>query len=293
MSIAKTIASLENVQADRSPTLLVIAGPNIGRPVPIEKNEFIIGRVDSCDMPINDDLVSRHHCKITILPNGEAQLADLGSTNGTLLNGRKVSKAKIHEGDKIQVGALTILEFYLQADVATKFQGELFEAATKDFLTNVYNRKYLMDRLQTEFFYTKRHGGDLSILVIDIDFFKKINDTYGHLVGDIALQKLGHFLLTHTRKDDVVARFGGEEFIVLMRDCDLAQAKILAETLRKGISKIPVKTPKKTINMTVSVGAAALSEATKKELIRYENLIEKADSQLYRAKESGRNKVCA
>src|SRR5207248_370729 len=162
-----------------------------------------------------------------------------------------------------------------------------------DFLTNTYNKKYFLDRLQGEFFYTQRHNGNLSVLVIDIDHFKKVNDTYGHLMGDVALQKVAHHLASNTRKDDLVARFGGEEFVILMRDCDLEQARILAEHLRDGLSKMPIRGEKVEFKVTVSVGVGTLSASNKTRFSRFENLLEYADTQLYKAKETGRNKVCA
>ena len=290
-TIVKTIRMLNPDASDQSPALLFIAGPQIGRSIPIEKNEFIIGRVDSCDLKIEDDLVSRNHCKI-IKTTNEVEIHDLGSTNGTLVNGQRIETATLKENDKIQVGSSTIFKFHLQEDVEKQFLGELFKAATKDFLTHVYNKGYFLDRLQSEFSYSKRRGGDLSVLVMDVDHFKKINDTHGHLVGDIALQKLGHYLLSHTRKDDVVARFGGEEFVMLLRDCEIEKAKKLGELLREGISKITVKTKQAAVSFTVSIGVASLTNKTNTKFEKFETLLEHADIQLYRAKEAGRNRVC-
>jgi two-component system cell cycle response regulator len=290
-TVIQPIESIDPLQTANSPALLAISGPQLGRSFAIDKEEFMIGRVESCDLVVIDDLVSRHHCKILLTPDG-SQLIDLASTNGTLLNGRRVDKGFLTEGDQIQVGSQTIFKYHLQEEVEKKFLGELFKAATKDFLTNVYNKKYFMDRLANEFFYTQRHQGKLSVLVLDIDHFKNVNDTYGHLAGDIALQKVAHHLASHTRKDDMVARFGGEEFVILMRDCDLEQARVLAEHLRKGISELNIQAHQTTINLTVSMGIACLSEQTKTQFIQFESLLEHADHQLYRAKASGRNRVC-
>ncbi len=285
------IESIDRLVLERTPSLLVISGPNIGRAFPLSHDEIVIGRVDSCDLKVEDDLVSRHHCKLTTTPEG-VHLVDLSSTNGTLLNGRKVDKALLKENDQIQVGAVTIFKFHYQEEVEAKFLGQLYQAATKDFLTNTYNKKFFMDRLQSEFSYAQRHEGNLSILVLDIDHFKKVNDTYGHLAGDIAIQKMAHHLMTHTRKDDVVARFGGEEFVILMRDCDQEQARSLAENLREGISRIAIQVNSKNFKITVSVGVATLSEVTKTKILRFESLLQEADNQLYKAKANGRNQVC-
>ncbi|MBN8555996.1 MAG: diguanylate cyclase [Deltaproteobacteria bacterium] len=293
-TLIQPIESIDPLESKNSPALLAISGPHLGRSFYIDKDEFLVGRVDSCDLTVVDDLVSRHHCKILLTPDG-AQLVDLASTNGTLLNGRRVDRVFLKEGDQVQVGSQSIFKYHMQEEVEKKFLGELFQAATKDFLTNVYNKKYFLDRLSNEFFYTQRHNGKLSVLVIDIDHFKKINDTYGHLTGDIALQKVAHHLTSHTRKDDMVARFGGEEFVILMRDCDLEQARVLAEHLRDEISKLSLQSQsnQKTFQLTVSIGVSCLSEATQKEFVKFESLLQHADNQLYKAKSEGRNRVCA
>lgn len=289
------ISPIENVRdlvVERQPALLMISGASIGRSYTIDKDEYLIGRVDACDLVVEDDLVSRHHCKIILTPQG-AEIVDLASTNGTFLNGRRIERSTLKEGDQIQVGSVTIFRFHLQEEVEARFLNDLYDSATKDFLTHTYNKKFFIERIQAEFAHTYRHGGSLSVIVVDIDHFKKVNDTFGHLAGDIALQKVAHHIMSHTRKDDVVARFGGEEFVVLMRDCDLEQARILAENLRQGIASLKISDQTSVFNVTVSAGVATLSETTKTQFVRFESLIQHADTQLYRAKESGRNRVCA
>ena len=120
-----------------------------------------------------------------------------------------------------------------------------------------------------------------------------MNDTHGHLAGDIALKKVAHHLLTHTRKDDVVSRFGGEEFVVLMRDVSIEQARHLAEQLRNGISEIEMKSDKQSFKVTVSVGVANLNAENSSQFAKFESLIASADEKLYEAKNSGRNRVCS
>lgn len=292
-TVIQPIEGIDPLHIEQTPSLLMISGSQIGRSFPIVHEEFMIGRATNCDLSIEDDLVSRHHCKITLRPDG-AELIDLGSTNGTLVNGRKIEKVtKLQEGDQIQVGAVTILKYHLQEEVEAKFFSQLFDAATRDFLTNAYNKKFFIERLQDEFSFAHRHGRNLSVLVLDIDHFKSVNDTYGHLAGDIAIKKVAHHIMTHTRKDDIVARFGGEEFVVLMRDVSSQQAQHLAEQLRQGISSLELKANNKTFRLTVSVGVATLSSQNKAEFVRFDRLIEQADKKLYEAKTSGRNQVCA
>lgn len=291
-TVIRPIESIDPLEINRTPSLLMISGPQLGRSYPITDNEFMMGRAGNCELPIEDDLVSRHHCKIVLGPKG-AEIVDLGSTNGTLLNGRKVDRALLSEGDQIQVGAVTILKYHLQEEIEAKFLGQLYDAATRDFLTGTYNKKFFIERIQEEFSFAQRHFEDLSILVIDIDHFKKVNDTYGHLAGDIAIKKVAHHLISHTRKDDIVARFGGEEFVILMRDVDLARAQHLGEVLRSGISKIDIKFEQHDFKLTVSIGVACLSKKTAPLFKSFNSFIEHADKCLYEAKNSGRNKVCA
>lgn len=287
------IQSIDRLIVEQTPSLLMISGPQIGRTYPILQDEFMIGRASGCDLSIEDDLVSRHHCKVVLRPDG-AELVDLGSTNGTLLNGRKVTGiVKLFEGDQVQVGTVAILKYHLKEEVEAKFLGQLYEAATRDFLTSAYNKKFFVERLQEEFSFAHRHERELSVLVIDIDHFKKVNDTYGHLAGDMAIKKIAHHLMSHTRKDDIVARFGGEEFVILMRDVPKAKALALGENIRKGISEIKIKADQHSFNVTVSVGVATLSETNRTQIDRFENLIDEADKRLYEAKSGGRNKVCA
>ncbi|TVQ80399.1 MAG: diguanylate cyclase [Bradymonadales bacterium] len=290
-TVVSPIETLNPIEGGQTPSLLMISGPQIGRSFPIHQSEFMIGRSSQSDLPIEDDLVSRYHCKLVVTAGG-AELIDLGSTNGTLLNGRKVDKAQIQEGDQIQVGSTTIFKFHFQEAVETKFMGSLFDAATKDFLTGTYNKKFFLERLQDEFHFAHRNQKDLSILVLDLDHFKTVNDTHGHLAGDIALKKVAHHILSHTRKDDVVARFGGEEFVILARDLSIEKASNLGEHLRKGVEALAVEDSGKKLKLTVSVGVASLLSSSKIRFESFQELLDAADQKLYEAKKAGRNRVC-
>ena len=292
-TLVRSISAQNPLEIEHTPSLLMISGAQLGRSFPLVSDEFLIGRALTCDLPIEDDLVSRHHCKIIKKFTG-VELTDLKSTNGTLVNGKRIEGTRLlAEGDQIQVGTSTILKFAMKAEVEANFFGKLFDAATRDFLTNTYNKKFFVERLRDEFSFAQRHQRNLSILVIDIDHFKKVNDTHGHLAGDIALKKVAHHLLTHTRKDDVVSRFGGEEFVVLMRDVSIEQARHLAEQLRNGISEIEMKSDKQSFKVTVSVGVANLNAENSSQFAKFESLIASADEKLYEAKNSGRNRVCS
>lgn len=292
-TLVAPIEKIDPVEMEQTPSLLMISGPQIGRNFSMIEEEFMIGRAHHCDLPIEDELVSRHHCKIVFTPQG-AILKDLGSTNGTLLNGRRIrEEVVLNEGDQIQVGGLVILRYHLQEEVEAKFIGSLFESATKDFLTSAYNKKFFTERLREEFSHALRHQKSLSVLVIDIDHFKKVNDTYGHLAGDIAIQKVAHHLMSNTRRDDIVARFGGEEFVVLMRDIEKNQALRLGEQIRSQVESLEIEAKNHKFKVTVSVGLASMGPQNEAHFRHFNEFLELADKKLYQAKEEGRNRVMA
>lgn len=160
---------------------------------------------------------------------------------------------------------------------------KLVAMATHDQLTGLYNRHFLSDALSKKVAHAKRHGQALSVIIVDIDHFKNVNDTFGHLMGDLILKAVATVMQDSARKEDIAARFGGEEFIVVMDECMASDALVKAEKLR---SQIEVLNPEG-IKVTASFGVAQLEPDMK----RYEDLLKNADSALYVAKEDGRNRV--
>lgn len=154
-----------------------------------------------------------------------------------------------------------------------------------DPLTGLYNRRNFDNTLEREFLRSKRYGGDLSLAIIDIDFFKKVNDTYGHLCGDYVLKEAAYLILDNFRKTDLVFRFGGEEFVVILTETGLDGAKIPLERLRKKFEESIFKFDGKQLNITISCGVSLNTTETASELL------ENADKALYSAKENGRNRI--
>jgi len=167
-----------------------------------------------------------------------------------------------------------------------KYQEKLKELATKDPLTGLYNRGYFMEVVEIFQKNKKRYGKSLSVILMDIDNFKKINDTYGHDIGDEVLKTLAKILKENIRKSDIPVRFGGEEFLLLLPETKLNQAAELAERIRKNVEDATVFTHNGSIKFTVSIGVAEVysNEEVEKAIIR-------ADNALYEAKRSGKNKV--
>jgi two-component system cell cycle response regulator len=161
-----------------------------------------------------------------------------------------------------------------------------------DPLTGTYNRGYLTERLPQEIKRARRYGRVLSIILCDIDHFKKVNDTYGHLVGDRVLKDLAQFIRHSIRHDvDWTARYGGEEFLIVLPETDVKGASVMAERLQSELSQRVTETQGKKISITASFGVAGFGPDTPDEMISPEAMINKADKYLYQAKREGRNRV--
>lgn len=156
-----------------------------------------------------------------------------------------------------------------------------------DPLTGLYNRRHLDSSLEREFLRAKRYQSDLSIAVIDIDFFKKVNDTYGHLCGDYILKETAYLILDTFRKTDLVFRYGGEEFVALLTETSADNAQIPLERLRKNIENYPFKFKNEDIKITISIGASSINN----EINSAGEFLDKADQALYSAKNNGRNQL--
>ena len=268
--------------------LIVVAGRTVGQVLPLRKNKMTLGRAIDGDLMFEDPGISRAHARIVCIPDGAVQIIDLDSTNGTYVNGKRIVAQDLCDGDKIQLGPNTIFKFSYQDQIDQQFQRRLYQNATQDGLTQLYNRKYFLDRLATDFNHAIRHGRPLSAALIDVDYFKSINDTHGHLAGDEVLHKLAGVMLQATRDEDLVARWGGEEFAIIYRDADRARATICGERVRRLVEKTRFVHQDKPLSVTVSIGIATLDGNN---LLDVEQLMRTADEYLYLAKRNGRNRV--
>lgn len=287
-TIRRTTKDLSNVEeSNRKANFVVLAGQDIGRKYDIEKNEIYVGRNETCEIFIDDEDVSRVHAKV--ITEGEyVSIQDLGSTNGLLVNGVKIQKARLQDGDRIQIGNLTVLKFNFVDEMEDSFNEQLYNAANKDYLTQIYNKKYFLDRLKMEFSYSKRHNTPLSLMLFDLDYFKKINDTYGHLAGDQILKQFAHEINFIKRHEDLFARYGGEEFVLLLRGTNHESAISIAEKIRKRIEEHAFKVDKKEVTVTTSIGVGSFEQNNFED---YQDLLNITDQLLYQAKEKGRNQV--
>jgi diguanylate cyclase (GGDEF)-like protein len=277
----------ENVD-DGQPCLVVIYGPLLARRFPLEFDEMTIGRSDDADVRIDDDSASRIHARF-VVNGGDVRIFDLDSTNGTFVNDRQVTELELRDGDYIQVGE-TIFKFLSGSNVEAKYHQEMYSLTTIDGLTKAYNRRYFVEVLEREIMRARRYERPLVLGLIDIDHFKKINDTWGHLAGDQILKDMSRIVLDTIRKEDIFSRYGGEEFALLLPEVGLDGAKILCERLRTSIEGAMFRYQDKRVQVTVSLGLAC-TPCTGDRIVG-EKLIELADAKLYEAKESGRNKLC-
>jgi len=283
-SFAETVERLKETR----PTLLVLAGPVMGARIALTGAPLLLGRSGECDVPIPDDGVSQRHLEIALGPDGKFELRDLESLNGTRVNGERTQRCSLEPGDRILIGH-TPMRFVLYTPAEDDLLDDLEMRALQDPLTGLFNRRYLDQRLDQELQFAARHGTMVSLLVLDIDHFKAVNDGYGHPVGDRLLLELASYICGCVRTEDVVARQGGEEFAIVLRQIDAPGALALAERLRTGIEAFPFVQGGNRIPITISIGIATV--AGRKGLVRGP-LVDAADRELYRAKEQGRNRVC-
>ncbi|HEX4515258.1 MAG TPA: diguanylate cyclase, partial [Polyangiaceae bacterium] len=208
--------------------------------------------------------------------------------NGTLVNGALIQQSTLKDGDKIQLGSTTILKFTYHDKLEENFQRAMYDAALRDDLTKAFNKKHFLDRLEQEVAFCRRHGSPLSLVMFDVDHFKKVNDTYGHLAGDQVLAKLSQIAAAAVRTEDIFARYGGEEFAILCRGIALGSAGMLAERIRMMVEAAQFVFESGLVPVTISMGVAAYPEVAVQNGLE---LISASDEALYAAKRSGRNRV--
>jgi diguanylate cyclase (GGDEF)-like protein len=281
--------------------LLLLNGTNAGQVFSIgpDRVETVIGRGRNAHVCVEDIEASRAHCRITILEvikvagaSKRYVLEDLGSKNGTFVNGAPIkAPTDLVAGDRVHLGPNLILRFSLVDETEEVLARQLYETSTRDALTRAYNRRYFLERLASELAFAQRHSSRLAVLIFDLDRFKSVNDTYGHMAGDEVLRSVSGCVGKLVRAEDVFARYGGEEFVLLIRGISHDKVDLLADRVRKAVERNVVTLPGGDLVVTISVGVASVSELP--EGASSDALIALADERLYRAKQDGRNRVCS
>ena len=264
------------------------SGPSMGKRYALGTDTWTIGRGDGCDICVPENTVSRRHARIEPGADGYA-VSDLSSTNGTYVNDAPAGgRCVLADGDYLRVGNC-IYRFLAGGNIESEYHEEIYRLTIVDGLTQLHNQRYLLDFLERELARTGRHARPLSVLLIDLDHFKQVNDTHGHLAGDFVLQELGHRLRPLVRREDLFARYGGEEFALVLVEAPRETALDVAGRVRAGVADAPFTFDGRSIPVTVSVGVATTSGA--EAALAPADLLKRADAKLYEAKRGGRNAV--
>lgn len=283
---------------DLRPALVFLSGELIAVPIPLEREEVTLGRAVAADVRVNDSKASRKHAKIISRDKAgssvpEYVLTDLNSRNGTFLNGRRITSEILHNGDKISIGD-HILRFELLDEIDREYQRQIHRLISHDDLTGLLSSRSFFSELRREASRAKVENRPFCVLMMDLDHFKEVNDTYGHLTGSKTLEELATCIIKNLRSGDAASRFGGEEFAAFLLDADLAQALVAAERIRSEVERFEFSIvkkgdPGKKHRITISIGISSFPQDSNDPI----ELVEMADSALYRAKHEGRNRVRA
>jgi diguanylate cyclase (GGDEF)-like protein len=290
-------------QHERRPALVFMRGEQLAAPIPLERDEVTLGRALEADVRVNDARASRLHARITTARDATTgalsfRVADLGSTNGTLLNGEPVNEAALQDGDKLTIGE-HLIRFEMLDDIDREFQRQIHRLLAHDELTGLLTSKSFFSELRREAARAEADGRIFCVLMMDLDHFKLVNDTYGHLVGSQTLEEVGQLITHALRAGDVASRFGGEEFAAFLLDADCGQALVAAERVRRAIASHPFPCARRgahtsgagepNFQITISIGVASFPDDARDPI----ELVELADTALYHAKHQGRDRVSA
>jgi two-component system cell cycle response regulator len=276
------------VPRDRA-TLTLLSGASAGAIFSLNEDENIIGRARECVVRVDDPGISRKHARVVREAPRVFVVSDLGSRNGTFVNAARIEKHQLVEGDRITIGPNVEFRFAFTDAAEEDMLRRLYESSVQDALTGAFNRKHFAERLSGEIAYAKRHKTPLSLLIFDLDHFKKVNDSLGHLGGDHVLCSVAAVVKRTLRAEDVLARYGGEEFAIIARGIDVEKAYRFGERVRTTVESAIIEWNRQRVPVTVSIGTAALSCCG--DNVAADALVAKADERLYQAKRSGRNRT--
>lgn len=286
------LSSSVAAQAEQSIVLTVIAGSDIdfGKHFVLERQRTTIGREKANDIALNDGKISKAHCEISVIRSSrgieQISILDLDSTNGTYVNGEAMVQATLRAGDKIQMGA-TILQLSYSDEIEREYHAKLFDFAARDSLTGLYNKRFIINELENYCRIARRSERAFSIILVDIDDFKLINDQHGHLAGDEYLKRLAELMRVTLRDQDIAGRIGGEEFLIILPETRTDGALQLGVRLRQAVENLVLDYRGSAIRTTISGGVCQYEKGVKD----VRELQELADRALYEAKKSNKNKV--
>jgi two-component system cell cycle response regulator len=257
----------------------------VGRRHDLTEKAVTIGRSPDSTIVVESETVSRSHARIE-RRDREVVLVDCGSVNGTYLGDEPVGEHALRSGDLIKIGPC-ILKYLAAGDVEAAFHEEIYRLTITDGLTGIANRRAFEERIKVEVYRALRYARPLSLVMFDLDHFKKVNDSYGHMAGDHVLKTVASTVGSRIRAYDAFARYGGEEFALLLPETSKAGAAQVAEEIRVSVANTQFIFEDRVIPVTVSMGVA---EVVPEFRTHYE-LVKAADACLYGAKRDGRNRV--
>ena len=280
------ISKISDKLVPQKAALVVIYGAELGRKYDLAENKLVVGRSSAADIQVDQESVSRHHAEIQTV--GEAvEIEDLKSTNGTYVNDEAVEGAyTLRNGDLVKIGR-TIFKYIAGGNIESAYHDEIYRLTTIDGLTQISNRRFFEESLEREVSRCHRYKRELSLVLMDIDHFKNVNDTHGHLAGDHVLKTVAAAIRGRVRREDIFARYGGEEFALLLPELDLEGARTTAEKTRKLVEDLVVRWEDKKLQVTISLGVTNISDTLSEASL----LIKSADDRLYEAKAANRNCV--
>ena len=275
---------------DARATLMVLTGAQAGRSMTLGATRLTIGRARDADLVVDDVGVSRHHARVVHGTVGGFFVEDLASTNGTFVGAVRIGISLLRSGDLLYLGPRIQVRFADLDSLERSVYRELYDASVHDHLTHAFNRRYLSRRLLAEVGHARRSECDFAVLVIDVDSMKGVNDCFGHVAGDAALCSVAAEIFRVLRVEDVLARYGGDMFVVLSTGTHRSDAGQLAERIRLAVEGLRLHAGGREVHVTASIGVASLSELeTGDDPVAV--LLSVADGRMCRAKAAGKNRV--
>ena len=263
-------------------------GPDIGRRIPLLELQYIVGRDSEAGLVVSRSSVSRQHARLYADDGGGWWVEDLSSTNGTFVNETRVTRpSQLADSDQVRFGD-AIDKFLAGSNIESAYHEAIHNMAIQDGMTGIHNKRYFLEFLEREIAVCNRHNHPLTLVMFDVDHFKKVNDTHGHLAGDAVLKDLAGRIRPRIRREDLFARYGGEEFVCVLPSTALPGGVVFAEHLRTIIEERPCEFDGQDISFTISLGVTTLHRETG---VDPTSLIKRADDNLYAAKRGGRNRV--
>lgn len=289
-TLDESIRIVDLEPGDDELTLLIVSGPEAGRWVRVPPEGGMIGRHVSCAVRLSDPAVSRRHAIIESTQSGAYRIRDRESRNGLFVDGQRVPAHLLSDGDQIQLSSATVVRARIRSADETKLIDELQRAASMDSLTSVANRRHLMSRLTEELSFAWRHRAPVSLLMIDLDRFKEVNDQLGHHTGDSVLRKVATLLRTSIRTEDVLGRYGGDEFVIIARGYGIEGGSQFAERLCRIARERIVSARGSEVTVTLSIGLVACEDPDfDEDRPDPMEILARADAALYARKHAGRD----